>query len=237
MSVFEGPKTGVDVETSGVDPWEDRIVSIAVVLQDPSADGGADSLRTMTWLINPGVELSAEVTAIHGITNEMVAAGGKDPAVVLAQVMGIIDARTAEGIPVVAYNAAFDLTMIRAEAARYGLEPWPEDFGPVIDPLIIDKRIDTYRKGSRRLVDVCALYGVTLGDAHNAAADAAAAVMLATAFQTVNAADQFQDPWDFHRLQQQWQEEQRVSYNRYRIGRGEHDKLQGPGWPFYQKES
>ena len=88
-------------------------------------------------------------------------------------------------IPVVAFNAVFDLSMLNAECVRHGLGALEEfcdrPITPVIDPLCIDKGVDRYRPGSRKLEAVCAHYGVTLENAHTAAADAIAAVHVAQA--------------------------------------------------------
>ncbi|MGO2515654.1 MAG: 3'-5' exonuclease, partial [Corynebacterium variabile] len=49
----------------------------------------------------------------------------------------------------------------------------------VFDPLVVDKAKDRYRKGGRRLTQVCEHYGVTLDNAHEASADAVAAARVA----------------------------------------------------------
>ena len=55
--------------------------------------------------------------------------------------------------------------------------------GPALDALVLDRHLDPYRLGRRTLVDLCAVYGVTIGRAHSAEGDAeaAAAVLLAMA--------------------------------------------------------
>ena len=83
-------------------------------------------------------------------------------------------------MPVVAYNAAFDLTPARPPScAGTGCRPCGaagrRGPGPVIDPYTIDRAVDRYRKGKRTLEAVCAEYGVLLDGAHDAAADALAA--------------------------------------------------------------
>jgi DNA polymerase-3 subunit epsilon len=42
----------------------------------------------------------------------------------------------------------------------------------VVDPLVIDKWLDRYRKGSRKLEAICAHYGAVLDEAHDADFDA-----------------------------------------------------------------
>ncbi len=55
----------------------------------------------------------------------------------------------------------------------------PKAVAPVIDPLCVDKAVDRYRPGSRKLGDTAALFGVDLGeDAHDADADVDAAGLL-----------------------------------------------------------
>ena len=56
-----------DLETTGVNIVNDRIVEISVIKVNPS--GKEDS---KTWLINPGIPIPNVVSAIHGITDEMV---------------------------------------------------------------------------------------------------------------------------------------------------------------------
>ncbi len=57
-----------DLETTGVDISKDRIVEIAILKLLP--DG---TQNKMVWRINPECPIPAEATAVHGITNEMVA--------------------------------------------------------------------------------------------------------------------------------------------------------------------
>src|SRR5690606_47160 len=85
-----------------------------------------------------------------------------------------------EGVPVVIYNAPYDLSLLHHEAIRYGVEPLRDPL-PIIDPLVIDKECDRYRKGKRTLELTSAHYHVALQDAHDAASDAIAAARVAQA--------------------------------------------------------
>ncbi len=74
--------------------------------------------------------------------------------------------------------------MLVAECIRHGHTAEADDLRrirPVVDTLVLDKWADKWRRGSRKLVDVCAHYGIVLteADAHGAAADALAAGRLA----------------------------------------------------------
>ncbi|WP_166845775.1 exonuclease domain-containing protein [Isoptericola sp. BMS4] len=166
-----GPLVGLDTETTGLDVAHDRIVTAAVVLRAP---GRAAEVRT--WLIDPGVEIPAEATAIHGVSTARARSGGCAPATALDEIAGLLAAHQRAGVPLVAYNATFDLSLLDAELARHGLPTLPERLGrpvfPVLDPLVLDRWLDGDREGKRRLCDLCALYGVAgTGPLHTADVD------------------------------------------------------------------
>lgn len=168
-----GPVLGFDTETTGVDVREDRIVTAALVRRD------AAGTRQRTWLIDPGVEIPTVASDIHGITTEHARAEGAAPRVALGEIAGeLVDAFRA-GVPVVAYNASYDLTLLDHELVRWGLPTLAERLGrapgPVLDPLVLDRALDRERPGARRLVDLCQHYRVeALARLHTAEVDVAA---------------------------------------------------------------
>jgi DNA polymerase-3 subunit epsilon len=107
------------------------------------------------------------------------------------------------GIPVVAYNAPYDFTILHFEALRHGLTPL-SDPGPIIDPLVIDKFKDKFRKGKRRLENAAEFYKVSLDDAHNATADAVAAGRVAQAIARRWATELPSTAAELHDLQVGW---------------------------------
>jgi DNA polymerase III subunit epsilon len=132
-------------------------------------------------LVDPGVEIPAEATAVHGVTTEHAREHGTPAAVAVPRIVeALADARAA-GHPIVAFNARFDLTILDREARRYGVSPLGDRPAGlrVVDPLVIDKWLHRYRKGSRKLEALCAQHGVTLDGAHEAGSDAIAAARLA----------------------------------------------------------
>lgn len=62
------PLAFFDLETTGVNVAEDRIVEISIIKLNP--DG---SEEVYTRLVNPGIPIPTEAAAIHGISNEKVA--------------------------------------------------------------------------------------------------------------------------------------------------------------------
>jgi DNA polymerase III subunit epsilon len=88
----------------------------------------------------------------------------------------------AVGTPIVGMNLAFDLTMLDRDCRRHGVTPLAglvTEIAPVVDVLVVDKWVDQYRTGSRKLAALADRYGVRLDAAHDAAQDTLAACRVA----------------------------------------------------------
>lgn len=236
--------TAFDLETTGTDVDSDRIVSAAVVLIDEHGT----VVQRAEWLINPGVPIPPGATEVHGITDEL-ASAGMLPHRAIPQVLVTLDEFLCQSDALVIYNAPFDLTMLDRELTRYypgttlttgeslviegeymdGYVPL-FDGKPIVDPLVLDKHFDRYRKGSRKLVDTAALLRIPLGDdAHGALADATAAGLIAQRMlisKTFPPSQQSDPAWlhALHDAQVRWYAEQAHSYADYLHSRGEHEK-------------
>lgn len=177
MSWHLGMLCGFDLETTGVDVESDRIVTACVARIDGS---GRTRPAAAKWLVNPGIPIPKGASDIHGITDAHAKEHGQDPAAAVREIVQMLFRALDKGVPVVGYNISYDLTMLDREARRHGLGPLPlPALMPVIDAMVLDKHVDTYRKGSRKLVDVAKHYDVALNDAHEASADAWAAAGVA----------------------------------------------------------
>ncbi|MFR9792210.1 3'-5' exonuclease [Streptomyces sp. MB22_4] len=202
---YEGPLAAFDTETTGVDVETDRIVSAAVVVQD-----APQTLpRVSRWLVNPGVPVPAEATAVHGLTEEHLQRNGRWPAPVVFEIAEQLAEHAARGRPLVVMNAPFDLTLLDRELRRHrasSLDRWfPSVPLRVLDPRVLDKHLDRYRKGRRTLTDLCAHYGVELEGAHDAAADALAALEVVRALGRRFATRlERLSPSELHTLQADW---------------------------------
>jgi DNA polymerase-3 subunit epsilon len=168
-----------DIETTGVDCDEDRLVTAAV-----SVVHGGRPPEHRGWLVDPGVEIPDGATAVHGITTARARRDGGAPAVAIDEITAELAEQIRRGVPIVAFNARFDLTLLDREARRHGVEPLVDRVGGdagllVVDPYVLDKRFDGGRIGKRTLGAVCAHYRVPLTQAHAAGADALAAARVA----------------------------------------------------------
>lgn len=165
----------MDTETTGVDVESDRIVTACASIVD-----GGESVYRRSWLVAVDVDIPEAASAVHGITTERARAEGLPAASVIPGIAGAVRYAVNHRMPVAIYNAPFDLTLLDRETTRWCGESLVEfcggSIGAVLDPLVIDKAVDKYRPGSRKLTDTAALFGVVLGDnAHDADADVDAA--------------------------------------------------------------
>ncbi|MGQ4533968.1 exonuclease domain-containing protein [Dermabacteraceae bacterium P13115] len=170
------PLLGFDTETTGTNVAEDRIVTAALVL---STGPGREREVVSTWLIDPGIPIPEQAQAVHKITTEHARTHGMQPAQALNEIADMLADALGQNIPVVAFNASFDLMILEAELARNGLPTLAQrlghDIAPVVDPLVLDRNFDRFRKGKRTLGTLCELYGVEQdGAMHTADVDVSA---------------------------------------------------------------
>lgn len=213
---WAGPLATFDTETTGTDVENDRIVTAVLDIYDEH-----DRTASLSLMLDPGIEIPEAATAIHGITTEQARAEGMAPVTGLSRLVAGLATVWATGIPVVVYNAAYDFTILDRECRRHGLPPLAIT-GPVIDPLVIDKHVDRYVKGAnqRQLVPTCLRYGVELDNAHNAEADARAAVFLARAIGRKHDMKMPSMLPDLYRWQAALRRDQSASYQDYLAGKG-----------------
>jgi DNA polymerase-3 subunit epsilon len=220
---YEGRLAAYDIETTGTDTERDRIVTAAVTVV-----GGGLPTESRTWLVDPGVEIPEEATGVHGITNEKVRSEGQAAGCAVEEITSFLALQVADDIPIVAFNARFDLTILDREARRHGVEPLIERIGGadgllVVDPYVLEKRINKFRTGRRTLTILCDDYGIPLTDAHAADADALAAARLAWKLGRIHAELGAYDLPTLHEDQITWADEQGRSLQEFfdREGRSE----------------
>ena len=159
------PAVALDLETTGLDVANDRIVQIgAVAMRGPVI---LDEPRIDT-LVDPGVPISAESTRIHGIIDSEIRGAPK-----LAELFEPL-AEVLAGRVVIGQNIRFDLAVLRHEAARAGLA-WHDP--PALDVAHLAGALD------RGLVDLgleslANRYGVTIEERHDALGDSLAAARI-----------------------------------------------------------
>lgn len=165
MLHLERPLVFLDLEATGTDPQDARIIQIALQRFIPAPDGAALD-ETMDLLVDPQTDIPASVTELTGIAPSDVQ--GKPPfAEQVDRLVALLDDADLAG-----YNAiAYDIPLLKAEFERMGQAlPGPPD-RVVIDPYRLEQVL--------RPRTLTALYeryvGEPLTDAHDALTDVKAA--------------------------------------------------------------
>ncbi|MCH9609904.1 MAG: 3'-5' exonuclease DinG [Chlamydiales bacterium] len=144
-----------DTETTGVRSAEDRIIEIAAF--------DSDRKKEFSMLVNPGIPIPPDATAIHGITDEMVkeAPSFKEVGEAFITFCG------EEGVLIAHNNDNFDRHFLTNEAARHGFT-FPE--WEMVDSL---KWARKYRPDlpKHSLQFLRQIYGVAENRAHRALDD------------------------------------------------------------------
>ena len=145
-----------DLETTGVNIAKDRIVEISILKVFPNGNK-----ESKTWLVNPEVEIPAESTAVHGITNEKVA--GEPTFKELANKVN----EMIKGCDLAGFNSnRFDIPLLAEELMRVGI-----DFD-MNGRKAIDVQVIFHKKEQRTLGAGYQFYcGRELEGAHGAEAD------------------------------------------------------------------
>ncbi|ULQ60195.1 3'-5' exonuclease [Brucepastera parasyntrophica] len=149
--------TAFDTETTGLDPKQNRVIEIGAIRFDA---GGI--ISRFNVLINPGIPIEADISAINGITNEMVA---KQPAIhqVLPDFLQFIGSSI-----LIAHNAPFDISFINEELSRMD--------SPVLNNSCVDTRIFAKEvfpgQPKYALQDLAVSFGIKAKQAHRAEDDA-----------------------------------------------------------------
>ena len=229
---------GFDVESTGVNVFTDRMVQ-ATLVKVPVQE---DSPRLRAWLIDPGIEIPEGATAVHGITTEQARAEGVAPKPAIEEMSAMVVQVLKAGVPLVVFNAAYDLSILDAECARWGLPTLTDRLDAahwrgVIDPCVLGRYFftrDRKQKGKQfTLPFLCEVYGVPFEETHQATADAVGAVHLARTMAEAEEHCAAMGPQALHNLQRTARRTRQQNLKRFFDDNGiEYDEVD-PGWPLH----
>ena len=161
----EQPLVAFDSETTGVNPAEARIVTAAIVHMAPGTRP-----RAHRWTIDPGIDIPDEAAEVHGWTTDRLAQEIGRPGWAISEhtsstgttnrtripaeaaifeITAQLGAAIGRGSAVVVHNAAYDLTLLEHENVRHQVDTLacrPNGISGVVDPMVIEKQYDAYRK-------------------------------------------------------------------------------------------
>lgn len=235
------PVLTLDLETTSADPHSAEIVQYALAKVTPSGrvlEAQAAVVQTQEW--------SREAQQVHRITREESQAG-----ITLSDALDRIQLSLHEalsaGIPLVVFNARYDLTVLTASADReHGAHDLRSPTPPlltrtldtmfVLDPLVLDKHAHKYRRGKRTLGMMHAHYfGKAPSNQHDAMSDALAAARLVYAIAREH--ETIRRPaWELHALQIAWAREQAESLQAYFRRSDPAARVEG-AWPVIPHEA
>ena len=189
-------------------------------------------VRRGEWLADPGVEIPAGAAAVHGITTEYAREHGRPAREVVWELAGAIGALNLDGVPIIAFNAAYDFSVLHHEMLRHNIANGELPAGVVLDPYVLHKHVIPRKRGKRTLEVLAAEYGVSLENSHTSADDALAAerllVKLTKQFPEVLNVDARQ----LHEQQVQWAAEQASSFQTWlRTQPGKESEVIDGRWP------
>ncbi len=147
-----------DIETTGLDPYKDKIIEIGAIKLK-----GKNIIETFSVFINPEMEIPEEITELTNITNDMV----KDAETIEKVLPEFLE--FCKDTTVVAHNAKFDVGFINQKARNEGLEFSPS----VIDTLHWGRILlpDQKRFGLKNIANY---FNISLENHHRAVDDAKA---------------------------------------------------------------
>ncbi|KXX63569.1 3'-5' exonuclease [Marichromatium gracile] len=161
----------VDLETTGLDPRNDQILSVGHVVVRGAAIDLASARR---HLVRVGGAIPEESAVIHQITDDQAACGGElEP--VLAELLAALAGRV-----LIAHHASIELGFLSAACRRL----WRQGLlTRVIDTQVLahrtfERRQIPFRGSDLRLYALCDRYNLPRHGAHDALGDALAAAEL-----------------------------------------------------------
>ena len=152
----------IDLETSGLDPKQDRILEIAAI---KVVDG--EVVDTYETLVDAGMRLSERIVSLTGISEEMTKKGIEVDEAIRKCVEFIGD------MPILGHCIQFDYSFLKRAAVNHGLSFEKEG----IDTLRIARKALPQLE-SRGLSVLCEYYQIPLEYHHRAMADAEATFRL-----------------------------------------------------------
>lgn len=154
----------IDIETSGLSPDNDRITEIAAI---HIKDGVI--LSEFSTLIKQDIVLSPEITALTGITSEMLISEGIPIKEALEKLTAFVGS-----CPIVMHNAGFDCRFLVSEARRNNIALFRNR---CIDTLPLAKKL-VHEVGQYTLTALCEHFGIDVRGAHRALTDCRLTEML-----------------------------------------------------------
>jgi hypothetical protein len=159
----------IDVETTGLDVQNDRIIEMGLVLY---STGRKKILESTGFLVqSDGVEVTDEITKLTGITQDAADTFGYSQ----GDAIEIYNDYVSQAGAVIGHNILrFDLPVIQATAKRLGIN--------LVSKLSIDTTTDIPGVKGEQLITMCAKHGFVNPNQHSAEDDAKSVIKLISGY-------------------------------------------------------
>lgn len=217
------PLAVIDVETTGFDPPDDRVIEVGIVHFEHG-----EVVDVYGQLVDPERDVPERVTEITGISEEDLE--GQPTFEAIAETVH----EQLRDVGIVAYNLEFDKKFIKSELERFGYG-WPDE-APTFDPLVFARQFykDQRRKNLGTIAD---LLDIPLEEAHRATHDAEVAGHVLYAFEerlpaNLNDLMMLQAQWEQAQAKQRasWRDEEAAPSESLVSGFGEESVGLGPAY-------
>lgn len=207
VSLKEATFLSLDLESTGTDTSEDRIIEIGVCT---FREG--EVVDRYQQLVDPGRPLPPVITEVTGIRPEELVGMPTFDLIAPALVERLQEA------PLLAYNHEFDISLLRAELQRHGL---PTELPPCLDPFPFcwEYFRTPGKTKNAKLGTICEFLNIPLDAAHRADHDAEAAGRVMLALH--DHADLPPDLKSLLSIQRALLQKVNEAFARFRRGRGE----------------
>lgn len=238
-----------DLETTGPDPQDARIVQYAIAHL-----GGGAPPETEERIVDAGVDIPEEAAKIHGVTTERAAFEGRPAEEAVTAIAASLSAALGDGVPLVGHNIVYDLTVLDRECWRYLGEGLEDVLGrealPVVDTLVLSKQVDPYRRrvseaqaqGAHTLKSCVQVFlppqwGIGWEDAaaHGALYDAQMSARVAVAIAQRHPEIGSMGLRDLHVAQKRWRAEQAESLQAWLRTNRDPEAVVDGAWPLIPK--
>lgn len=149
----------LDCESTGVNTSNDRIITFFMRVKQ-----GGEVLFEQNWVLDPGVAIPEEASAIHGMSTAWVKENGRtDIRAALSEILDVLYQYSGLGYIVCGYNHSFDLAMLEAELLRHKVVRPPGlmlGSARYLDPAVFSRHFDKYKKGGHQLITVAKRNGI-----------------------------------------------------------------------------
>jgi DNA polymerase-3 subunit epsilon len=196
---------GIDLESTGLDVRGDRMIEVGAVLWDTDRKV---ALRVYSEFVDPMIPIPEPITAITGITDDMVQEYGVSEGEALGEIERLIDQAD---YMVAHFGNLFDRPfLVGAYARQMSLAPTIDWIDTAVD-IVFPERVKT-----RNLLHLAAEHGFLPGHSHRAVFDVMTMLRILSCYDLAVVIDRSKEPMVFLEACVSFEEKEKAKERGYR---------------------